>query len=1223
MVKPPVTRNPNMSSHTIVIDLTQDRDTDKNRDLFSPSPSIKTLQFGVDATMPSGISAHPAPKQLSGRSVARQNAPKRVNRVGWSSQHQRHTMPERPVKKQKTNGNTQPQDIHRSSPAVILPAPKASTVSAAYAHTPQESLRSQASGAVLSSNSPPSDDLKDRFSAVLCHQVFKHIVAAMDRHQRVIAEAKLWEIGKDVAGELANDKVFDTIRNSGDRLSPADEEMISKKARRYVDHFVSVSLTLPPDALEQSKDESYESYPVAVSSVTAMRNNPLPASELQAYPSSPATSFTINIPSSVISQRTTRKTRIQKPGVIRPPLRSRRAALGSTISDQRVEDNGSIADLQSARNINTSKKKVISGDSINDILSDVSSDQDTLATSSIHINTSRPYLDSLTRQSIQRGLERVSTGNGKFFWDRQVKALHGGIYHVDFSHEELAYIRSVLASQLPYSQRVLKLDLLIKKQKQKIPELAKHLSSIPPTSVTSVGERLVSTRGINALTSFFEDCLANKLNTHSKTLQFDLNPNRPRVKRQFTSLLRQREVQGIAAVGSRSRSRSYASEIYTMLEDSLQLKIGWTGCCGDIWAVAWLDADTFVCGATAHSDPHNMQYNRPGNLAVGSISKQALNAVADHRIPRPLINASQNMENSLDSMRQTQDPWLYTSISAVSHCKRSGYTFTASFDNNVKVWRASALGISPALSVKGTWKQEGKVNFVVTSEFHDYVATASDVCNNAVRVYRFDGTNIDMSPFDTYNGERAAEQAQQLGRSDHWAYYPATIQWGKAESVSHLLLVGYSPRAISGEEADIPEEKRNSGELCLWNARDGTKVPISSARTQNVFEVIWHPTLPSFIAATSPYGAFESETKTQVRLFTWNDAGTFTPVRVFDCPACDVNELTIMPNSLLQCYITASCTDGATYVWDSGASGDGAIHVLSHGESLDNPVHDLPREIADTGVKFAAWGKTSDRFYTGGSDGKVYAWDIQRPPGKALVREVLTASGGISAGLFFDDYSMLLVGDATGKVHILLRKGDDSEFDELEQDSVQPAKAPRTIKHHPDPPPPGEYQEQSLETGVEISKELVRKGFISLHKDRVIGAIQGPNYSELGLDCCAAHVDGDPSRPLLPYYEVRQQGRRKIHVNLESQSISRIPVVTYGSDLATHLQNLRLDVDFEALDHETKASLVEDKVEVIGDFLYDNELTPHYGIFKRFRGRRSTRAADSLDEKQERCLQED
>ncbi|PQE20665.1 wd repeat domain-containing protein [Rutstroemia sp. NJR-2017a BBW] len=1123
-------------------------------------------------------------------------------------------MPERPAKKR--------------SPSVILPARRVSTVNAGYTQTHQESTQNETREGDSSFISPSPESLKNKFAAVLQNQVFIHITAAMERHQRIIADAKLKEIGKEVAGELIHEKVFDTICRSGDFLSPADEEMISIKARNYVDHFVGVALGLPPDIVERSMGKSHESDQPTVPSISAVGTNPLPVSERQAYSASPATTSRRDIIGTAKPQRVTRKARIQKVSAIRPPMQARRAASASTTSDPPAEETESIVGPQSAGVIHARKRKLARGDMNSDILSDVASDQDTLATEFININTPRPYLGSVARQSIQRGLERVSASNGRFLWDRQEKALHQGIYHIDFSYEELVYVRSFLSSLLPHSQKNLKLDLLIKKQKLKIPELAQQLSSIPPTPVNSVGGRLISTRGPNALTSFLEDGVADKLSSHPKTLRFDLNSNHPRPRRDFSSIIRQREVQGISPAGPRSGQKSYACEIHCMLEDELQSKLEWTGCCGDIWAVAWVDSDTFVCGATAHSDTHNMQYNRPGNLVVGSISKKALNAVPDHRIPRPLITASENVENSLDSMRQTQDHWLYTSVSAISHCKRSGYTFTASFDNNVKVWKASVSNLSPSISVEGTWEQEGKVNFVVTSEFHDFVATASDVYNNAVRVYRLDKANIDNSLFDTYNGEKAAEQAQQLGRSDNWAYYPATIQWGKAESVSHLLLVGYSPRARSGDEVDIPEEKRNSGELCLWNVRDRSRVPISSARTQNVFEVIWHPTLPCFLAATSPYGIFESETKTQVRIFARNDAGGFTPIRTFDCPACDINELTIMPNSLFQCYITASCTDGSTYVWDSGAAGDGAIHVLSHGESLDNPVHDLPREIADTGVKFAAWGKTSSRFYTGGSDGKVYAWDIQRPPGKALVRELLAASGGISAGVFFNDYSMLLIGDATGKVHILSRKEDDAELDDLEEASAQPGatkirsqiydKGPRMIKYHPDPPPPVEYKEENLETGVEISRELIRQGFISLHKNRAIGAVQGPNYSDLGLDCCYAHVDDDPSQPLLPYYEVRQQEHRKLNLNLEPELISRLPVVTSGSDLATHLQNLSLDIDLEVLDDSTSTSLVEDKVEVVGDFVFEHEVTPRYDIFKRFKGsRQSTRAGDSLDEQQE------
>ncbi|KAA8573706.1 hypothetical protein EYC84_005277 [Monilinia fructicola] len=106
-----------------------------------------------------------------------------------------------------------------------------------------------------------------------------------------------------------------------------------------------------------------------------------------------------------------------------------------------------------------------------------------------------------------------------------------------------------------------------------------------------------------------------------------------------------------------------------------------------------------------------MQYNKPGNLVVGSVSKETLDAIPDHRIVRPIVNASENAENALESMRQTQDPWLYTSISAISHSEKSGLSFTASFDGTVKVWRVSPSDTGSSMDILGTWPHEGKVNF--------------------------------------------------------------------------------------------------------------------------------------------------------------------------------------------------------------------------------------------------------------------------------------------------------------------------------------------------------------------------------------------------------------------------------------------------------------------------------------------------------------------------------
>lgn len=105
---------------------------------------------------------------------------------------------------------------------------------------------------------------------------------------------------------------------------------------------------------------------------------------------------------------------------------------------------------------------------------------------------------------------------------------------------------------------------------------------------------------------------------------------------------------------------------------------------------------------------------------------------------------------------------------------------------------------------------------------------------------------------------------------------------------------------------------------------------------------MWHPTQPIFAAATSPSGNFEPlKTKTQIRLFAQHESGSFYQLKVLDCPAMDVNELTIMPNSFLDSYVTASCTDGKTYVYDT-AQGDRAIHILKHGGRMSCTYDELP-----------------------------------------------------------------------------------------------------------------------------------------------------------------------------------------------------------------------------------------------------------------------------------------
>jgi WD40 repeat protein len=505
----------------------------------------------------------------------------------------------------------------------------------------------------------------------------------------------------------------------------------------------------------------------------------------------------------------------------------------------------------------------------------------------------RPYIKFEDREYMRLGLEALSSDH--LFMTR-LRKHETSITHLDFTSEEIEFLCGIVRA-IRGGIRPAKLS-----SANEIVSLMRHqefridrICAMAKSSIKNLedGTRLLRLRGADAIRAFLLDAAAGNV---SSTPQFHgIFPSlerRPLPKPRISSLLRERQTWGMAPSRVGHGDQPLEVEFSSHLEDQLTLQSEWTDCCGDISTLSWTSDQAFICGATAHSDYHNMQYNKPGNLLVGSIPNDSLKSISDHRIIRPMVGSQENQENALESMRQTQSPWLYTSVVSTAHSDMSGHTFTASFDETVKVWRVSQDGSS--MDLNATWQHDGRVNFVVTSEHHTRVATASDVVRRAIRVYNLDESSIQDSPYDIYDCDKAMAQAQEPFRRDTWAYFPASIAWGKSPGVANFLLVGYSPRSLTAHESEIPEDKRNSGEICLWNVEDGEALLITSAKTQNVFEVLWHPTQPIFLAATSPAGIYDLETKTQIRLFAQNEHGSFTHIKALDCKASDINELTIM-----------------------------------------------------------------------------------------------------------------------------------------------------------------------------------------------------------------------------------------------------------------------------------------------------------------------------------------
>ncbi|KAK8107716.1 uncharacterized protein PG998_009729 [Apiospora kogelbergensis] len=773
------------------------------------------------------------------------------------------------------------------------------------------------------------------------------------------------------------------------------------------------------------------------------------------------------------------------------------------------------------------------------------------------------------------------------------------VVHVDFTQTEIEYIQKVARSLLgnTVSSRDTLRDLrhLLKKANRLnvLHQLyeAHEASYIPCTPETERPPDVLMSRSSDDLRNFVADLYFRRLNTTSQVLSInrddtDTFGDAHRISL-VPSLLYTREIVGRRpfGFGSKRRFESFRTAFTANREDYFEPRIEWTNCAGDIMTLSWTaPRDQFICGTTTHSDSHNQQYNKPGNLLLGS-SKGSLQAFANHRIPRPVISTG---DNSLDSMVESQDPWLYTSVVSSDYDRHNDLAFTSSFDKTVKVWKVR----DGSMKAVDTWEHGGRVNFVLASKHRgeipsadvkavSMVATGADVATDAVRVYKLyvDPTGGVRHTFDSYSCTKVHDE--DYVPSDKWAYFPAAIRWGRAPMVQHLLLIGYSPRSLTDLEEDIPEDKKNSGELCLWDTVERRQIGVNSAATQNVFEVAWHPSQNSFAAATSKgigIERAESVIKTQIRIFQQNSEGQYTSIKVLDCRAMDINELVVRQNSPAYTYVAAGCTDGNVYVWDTAERGE------------------------DVGVKFVEWASSTDRLYTGSSDGVVKVWDIRQ--GRAvLVRDLIECAGPVTFGAFSPDQTQLAVGDGSGRVYLL-------SLDEGEREEVKPIatattglwsvqldgqqknfRRPRPFIPHAEVPPPASAP---AHTDAVIGNEYLEQQVLQLHPDRTIGAVQGPNYAACGFYRVEAHVNGDPSQPLLEDIERKQQhsAKNSSSENPQQGTITRVRGVmkNYSSFAATrenHWRNSLLDLDVAGLEEGVKAEL--DIAEPDFDLMYEED----------------------------------
>ncbi|WEW56336.1 hypothetical protein PRK78_001779 [Emydomyces testavorans] len=520
-----------------------------------------------------------------------------------------------------------------------------------------------------------------------------------------------------------------------------------------------------------------------------------------------------------------------------------------------------------------------------------------------------------------------------------------------------------------------------------------------------------------------------------------------------SALLRSREL-GYSTHRNRTR-------ISRRLDDSRKWELwkSWTGASNDVLVLSWSpDSTRFVAGAAAQTDDHNMQYNRNNNLLLGNLRSSKLKELPDHRIQRPLLESGPNSHSTYVMV----DPNLYMTVNAAHWTSCGNHLYTASFDQTVKLWDVSSHENAKCVN---TQSHPGKVQEMAVSKFdNQLVATGCD--GPSFYLCRVED-NAFCQPVElTFRRDKCSRMT------------PSSLQWGLTPQTNNMLVGG-----MTGEDSINSHDPSRNGYLSLWRVDEASVTTLHvTPNTQNIFDVAWHPSL-SILATgcTVPFSArthgYGSDVRSLVRIYEPLNSKCVT--QSYDCPALDINQVTFCPVD--NNYITASCTDGVTYVWDY-RNPKRILHKLKHGGPISDANPDLTREQADVGVRCSLWGKGFD-FYTGASDGVVKRWDIRLASEDVLRENVASFDQELMCASISPDYTNMILGDASGGIHVISTapwgrsNNDFSTFD---------------LERALEPEPKNATDDPSTELSREVEK-WVSSGKLLRHP--IFGYGQGPNYN--------------------------------------------------------------------------------------------------------------------------------
>ncbi|OAG45182.1 hypothetical protein AYO21_00530 [Fonsecaea monophora] len=469
----------------------------------------------------------------------------------------------------------------------------------------------------------------------------------------------------------------------------------------------------------------------------------------------------------------------------------------------------------------------------------------------------------------------------------------------------------------------------------------------------------------------------SSMNDNSNGKQTATPTDQPRAKRTKAKSRKLR-----APVSSSARSGSH-----------MYLRFIWGHASSDIVQVDWSpDSKHFAAASNSIIESSKkFQNNRRGNLIYGSVPSKMLRDLPEHRI---FGNAAAG-----------EPKYIYQTVSAVRFTPTGNRLLSAGFDSKVRVWD---VGDEASIHCKTEIQYSQRLEVMdVAGEQSTLFATGTEGGLRSIRVF-FMNSEVDVRP-------QEIKMNRETGRKS-FPFSPTCLRFGHAGS-RDWLLAGFG-NDVNGHFG--------GGCIAMWKFREGSCEHLHFPQGDTyVFDCAWNPTGDLFAVGSTSNALTRREPgeHSVVKLYSPNQPDSISR---YSCRAKDINDVTIDHG-----LVTASCTNGSTYVWDQRQP-QKPLHRLAHGQPVIRIPPGKDREVEDVGVRYIEWSHTRGQLYTGSSDGILKYWDTRRSPADVFVEDLVDTGSEILCGRLSPDHSSLLLGSEEGGLYLLSKSNGPFQTEDLQ-----------------------------------------------------------------------------------------------------------------------------------------------------------------------------------------------